>query len=122
MYEIIYNKLSQKDYDNLEGSQKIFVNKGLAKIQQDGMAVGEALHGNLSGCNKLKNKKLGLRIVFTQRKRGIEIIEIVAIGKRSDKEVYVDAEYRLTSQKKQVEAVIEEIINIKKDHGLTHSL
>ena len=107
MYEIIYNKLSQKDYDNLEGSQKIFVNKGLAKIQQDGMAVGEALHGNLSGCNKLKNKKLGLRIVFTQRKRGIEIIEIVAIGKRSDKEVYVDAEYRLTSQKKQVEAVIE---------------
>ena len=122
MYEIIYNKLSQKDYENLEGSQKIFVNKGLAKIQQDGMAVGEALHGNLSGCNKLKNKKLGLRIVFTQRKRGIEIIEIVAIGKRSDKEVFVDAEYRLTSQKKQVEAVIEEIINIKKDHGLTHSL
>jgi mRNA interferase RelE/StbE len=59
------------------------------------MSAGQPLRGVLQDCRKLKHKKLGLRIVFRQSARGIEIIEIVIIGKREDGEVYVSAAKRL---------------------------
>lgn len=43
----------------------------------------------------MKHKKLGLRVIFKQSDLGIEIIEIVVIGKRDEKEVYKEAEKRL---------------------------
>lgn len=43
----------------------------------------------------MKHKKLGLRVIFKQSDLGIEIIEIVVIDKRSEKEVYKEAEKRL---------------------------
>ena len=46
-------------------------------------------------CNKLKHKKLGLRVVFREYDSRIEIIEIVVIDKRTDAEVYTTAERRL---------------------------
>ncbi|MDR2834142.1 MAG: addiction module toxin RelE [Streptococcaceae bacterium] len=95
MKKIKFNPHSKKEYQQLEGSQKVFVNKGFDKIKANGMNVGERLHGGLSDCNKLKNKKFGLRIVFREVEGDIEIIEIVAIGKRDKKEVYKNAEIRL---------------------------
>ena len=55
------------------------------------------MHGSLSGCRKLKNKKMGLRIVFREANGKIEVIQIVAIGKRDKKEVYTTAENRMKS-------------------------
>jgi mRNA interferase RelE/StbE len=46
-------------------------------------------------CRKLKHKKLGLRVIFRQSSEGIEIIEIVVIGKREDDEAYKTAIERL---------------------------
>lgn len=57
------------------------------------------LHGKLEGSNELKNRKMGLHIVFRKKNRTIKIIEIAAIGKRRRNEVYKNAEIRLKSYK-----------------------
>ncbi|MDR0854705.1 MAG: addiction module toxin RelE [Clostridiales Family XIII bacterium] len=82
LFKIEWTELSKRDYDNLDGSEKIFVNKGLKKIQAFGMQAGTELHGDLASCRKLKNRKLGLRIIFRESANAIEVIQIVAIGKR----------------------------------------
>ena len=87
-YEINFWQGAVAEYRRLDGSQKVFVNKALARLQLLGMAYGQPLSGPLAGCHKLKNKKQGLRIVFRKSSQGIEVIDIVAIGKRADKEVY----------------------------------
>ena len=86
---------SRSDYLALDGSQKAQILKSFKKIEEHGMSVGQELHGKLWDCKKLKHKKLGLRVIFRQSDLGIEIIEIVAVGKRSDSEVYSIAEQRL---------------------------
>ncbi len=59
------------------------------------MNAGEPLRGDLKGCKKLKRKKAGLRVIFREAKFGIEIIEIIAIGKWEDAIVYSIATKRL---------------------------
>jgi len=95
MYQLRLNKYAEAEFKELDGTQKIFVQKGFQRIQVIGMQAGEALHGKLAGCRKLKNKKAGLRIVFREFQGHMEIIEIVAIGKRDKSEVYRNAELRL---------------------------
>lgn len=62
------------------------------------MLAGEALHGNLAGYRKLKHKKLGLKIVFHETVNAIEIIEVIAIGKRSDNEIYTISEKHIKNK------------------------
>jgi len=59
------------------------------------MAVGQPLHGSLAQCNKLKNNKMGLRVIFREVHGKVEVIQIVVIGKRDKKTVYKIAENRL---------------------------
>jgi len=94
-YTPVFTEFSRLDYRSLDGSQKKQVLKSLIKIEEYGMNAGQALHGNLWDCRKLKHKKLGLRVIFRQSETGIEIIEIVTIGKREDDEVYDIAAKRL---------------------------
>jgi mRNA interferase RelE/StbE len=86
---------SREDFEALDGSQKPQVLKSLAKIESVGMQAGQPLHGLLHDCRKLKHLRLGLRVVFRQSNLGIEIVEIVAIGKRSENEIYEVALRRL---------------------------
>ncbi len=79
-----FTELSQADYRKLDGSQKKQILKSLAKIEEGGMSVGQPLHGKLWDCRKLKHKRMGLRVIFRQSAQGIEIIEIVVVGKRED--------------------------------------
>jgi mRNA interferase RelE/StbE len=95
MYKAQFTDLSRKDFDNLDGSQKKQVLKSLVKIEEGGMSVGLPLYGKLWDCRKLKHKKLGLRVIFRQSDYGIELIEIVTVGKREDREVYDVAATRL---------------------------
>ena len=94
-YTPVFTELSQFDYNNLDGSQKKQILKSLTKIEENGMNTGQPLYGNLWDCRKLKHKRLGLRVIFRQSEIGIEIIEIVTIGKREDYEVYEIAAERL---------------------------
>jgi len=86
---------SRADYLGLDHSQQIQVNKSLIRIEQLGMQAGQALHGKLADCRKLKHKRLGLRVIFRQGAEAIEIIEIVVIGKREDEQAYAIAAERL---------------------------
>ncbi|MCI1290182.1 MAG: addiction module toxin RelE [Lactobacillus sp.] len=99
-YQLVYFKKARQEYDNLDGSQLVFVDKGLDRIAALGMTAGQPLRGELAGCNKLKNRKMGLRIVFTQEDKKVKIIQIVAIGKRSREQVYRDAVLRLIAHRK----------------------
>jgi mRNA interferase RelE/StbE len=90
-----FTEFSKIDYEKLDGSQRKQVLKSFTKIEENGMNAGTSLHGKLRDCRKLKHKKLGLRVVFRQSSLGIEIIEIVVIGKREDDEVYDTAVERL---------------------------
>ena len=94
-YKPIFTEFSLQDYNSLDGSQKKHVRKSLQKIKQNGMNTGKTFHGDLSDCRRLKHKRLGLRVIFKQSDNGIEIIEIVAVGKRDDDEVYYTAARRL---------------------------
>ncbi|MFD2831045.1 type II toxin-antitoxin system RelE family toxin [Corticicoccus populi] len=95
MYELQFTQYSQAELDKLDGSKKIFVYKAFQRIKIRGMEAGQPLSGELNQCRKLKNNKLGLRIVFREVNDKIEVIEIVAIGNRSDKEVYKNSIKRL---------------------------
>jgi len=94
-YELVYLSEASEEYQKLDGTEKIFVDKGLQRIMILGMQAGQPLPGSLIKCHKLKNKRMGLRIVFRQENREIMIIQIIAIGKRADKKVYQDAVRRL---------------------------
>lgn len=94
-YQLIYQKKAWDEYQKLDGSQKIFVDKGLQRIKLFGMLTGQPLSDGLINCRKLKNRRMGLRIIFRQDNQKVEVIQILAIGKRSDKQVYRDAEQRL---------------------------
>ena len=89
---------AQDDFYKLDNSQRLHVKKSLIKLENQGMLAGEALHGNLAGYRKLKHKKLGLRIVFHETVNAIEIIEVIAIGKRSDNEIYTISEKRIRNR------------------------
>ena len=99
MYQIEWTEYSRDDYDKLDGSQKIFVDKALNRIKMYGMDAGQTLHGALAKCNKLKNKKMGLRVIFRESQGKIEVIQVVVIGKRDKKAVYKTAESRMNELK-----------------------
>jgi len=95
LFELQWTEYSKKDYDALDGSQLVFVDKALNRIRLLGMQAVTPLAGDLAGCRKLKHQKLGLRVVFRQSDNGIQIIQIVAIGSRSDLAVYKLSKTRL---------------------------
>ncbi|SIN86975.1 mRNA interferase RelE/StbE [Carnobacterium alterfunditum] len=95
MYQIEWTEYSRDDYDKLDGSQKIFVDKALNRIKVRGMDAGQPLHGALTQCNKLKNKKMGLRVIFREIQGKFEVIQVVVIGKRDNKTGYKIAGNRI---------------------------
>lgn len=101
-YQLNFWKEAKVEYAKLDGSQLIFVKKGLKRIKVFGLNCGNPLHGNLEGYRKLKNRKLGLRIIFGQdpQTKNIQIIDIIAIRKRRRSEVYNNAFSRVQKCKK----------------------
>lgn len=92
MHKLDFHIEAEKEYHRLDGSQKILIDKSLKRIKQLGLDAGETLNGALHTCRKLKHKKAGLRVIFRESKIGIEIIAILAIGKRDNLSVYKDTE------------------------------
>ena len=95
MHKLNFHIEAEKEYERLDGSQKMLVDKSFKRIKQLGMEAGESLGGKLHTCRKLKHKKAGLRVIFRESELGIEIIEILAIGKRDSLSVYKDTEKRI---------------------------
>lgn len=100
MYSVQFLEEAKKDYSNLSGDQRKLIDKGINRLEEKGDQIGDSLGNNqetkLLGAKKLKFRRAGLRIIFRVNKENIEIIDIVAIGKRSDSEIYKIAHNRLT--------------------------
>lgn len=104
---IDYTKEAQKDYDNLDGSQRPQVFKAIEKVSQNplpdyeggyGKPLGNKGGNNLTGLLKIKLKKLGLRIIY-KLVREKDTMKIIVISLRSDNEVYETAAKRIAEEK-----------------------
>ena len=85
MYQSGWTEYSRDDYDKLDGSQKLFVDKALNRIKLCDMDTGQPLRGALTQCNKPKNKKMSLRVIFREIQGKFEVIQVVVIEKRIKK-------------------------------------
>lgn len=98
--DVVFVEEAKGDYEKLDGSVKKFVDIAIAKMQLRADELGEELtkkqQSNLIGCRKIKFKKIGIRIVYRIVGDTAEIVEIIAIGKREENEVYKNAVKRLT--------------------------
>lgn len=57
--------------------------------------MGNTSYSKLVGLKELKYQKLGVRLIFKSTSDGtIELIEIITIGKRADREVFITANKR----------------------------
>lgn len=93
---------ADKDYQSLDGGQRILVDKALEKVKQNPLTQREGGYGkelanrtwaNLAGLLKIKLKASGIRIVYKLIKTETSMI-IVVIGMREDEEVYRIAKKR----------------------------
>lgn len=99
MAEVVFWKEAERDYKKLDGTLKQWVNAAEERLKVRGSGIGKDLgnttYSKLAGFKELKNKRLGIRLIFKPCKDGsIEIIEIIAIGRRSDDEIFLTAERR----------------------------
>ncbi|WP_313467504.1 addiction module toxin RelE [Carnobacterium sp.] len=95
MYQIEWREYLKGDYNKLDDSQKIFVDKALNRIKVRGMDGGQPLHGALTKYNKLKNKKIELRVNLREVQGKVKVIQIVVIGKRDKETVCKIAENQI---------------------------
>jgi mRNA interferase RelE/StbE len=100
-FEIEFLPKAKKDLNKLDGSVKKLLNVALLKLEFRADEIGEQLsnkeYAKLQGCRRIKLKKHGIRIVYRIIKRKLEIVQIIAIGKRTDNEIYKEAHKRLKS-------------------------
>lgn len=90
---------AEKDYQKLDGNTKQWVDIAVARLEERGAEIGKSLgntnYSRLSNFKELKQHKLGIRMIFKQLDDGtIEIIEIVAIGRRDAEKIFKIAEKR----------------------------
>jgi len=96
-YEIVLKEEADAELAALSQRERILVFKQFKKIvsaPELGKALGNKAGYDLSGCRKMYADKKRIRIVYRLLDKQI-IIEIVAIGKRDEMQVYKDASKRV---------------------------
>ena len=96
-YEIILHPQASKELDELSYAQKILVYKQFKKIATSpelGPPLGNKNGYDLTGCRKMYADKKRIRIVYQIIEDKI-VVEVIAIGKRDEMEVYQKASSRM---------------------------
>lgn len=102
-WTITYIPEAYSDLERLDGSQRKPVLSAIERVSTNPLPVSEGGYGkplghrhgnNLTGCLKVKLKRLGLRIVYRLMKTD-KIMQVIVIGIRSDDEGYEQAAERL---------------------------
>lgn len=96
-YKIQFHPEALKEFCQLDGSVKLLVKKQLEKLQKSpllGEELGNENGYDLTGYRKMYVNKKQIRIVYSIKDE-VLVINIVAIGKREDMEVYADASKRI---------------------------
>ncbi len=97
IYRVILNPQADDDLGELSHMQKTLVYKQLKKISispQLGQILGNKNGYDLTGCRKMYADKKRIRIVYRVMDDEI-IVEVIAIGKRDEMEVYSKASLRI---------------------------
>ncbi len=96
-YKIILKTEADEELEELSNRERILVFKQFKKIASSpelGKLLGNRAGYNLSGCRKMYADRKRIRIVYTILDEQI-VIEVIAIGKRDEMEVYKNAAERL---------------------------
>ena len=96
-YNVVLKEEADEELSKLSNRERLLVFKQLKKISNApelGQKLGNKGGYDLSGCRKMYADKKKIRIVYTFKDEEI-IIEIIAIGKRDEMQVYKDAAQRL---------------------------
>ena len=96
-YDIVLKIEADEELSKLSNRERILVFKQFKKISSSpelGKLLGNKAGYDLSGCRKMYADKKRIRIVYTILDNQI-VIEIIAIGKRDELEVYKNAAERL---------------------------
>lgn len=95
-YQIAFiNRAAVKEYLALDGSTRTLVDNGLARLAERADEIGKPLSGPLAGCKELKFRSDGTRVIFRIVNGVVEVVEIVAIGRRDKGRVFSTASRRL---------------------------
>ncbi|MCX6052977.1 MAG: type II toxin-antitoxin system RelE/ParE family toxin [Campylobacterales bacterium] len=97
LYKIVLKTEADEELAELSNRERLLVFKQLKKIATSpelGQILGNKAGLNLSGCRKMYADKKRIRIVYTILEDKI-IIEVIAIGKRDELEVYKKASQRM---------------------------
>ena len=94
-FEIRLHKAAAKEYDKLDHSVVLQVDKALAELEtradEIGKLLGKKRNINLTGCKEIKLRDAGIRIVFTVIKEQVYVLQVVfvlAIDERDDDYVF----------------------------------
>jgi len=96
-YKITLKTEADEELEELSNRERILVFKQFKKIASSpelGKLLGNRAGYNLSGCRKMYADRKRIRIVYTILDEQI-VIEVIAIGKRDEMEVYKNAAERL---------------------------
>ena len=95
-YKIILKSGADDDLEELSHAQQILIYKQFKKLEKSpqlGILLGNKSGYDLTGCRKMYADKKKLRIVYRIVDDVIEV-EVIAIGKRNDMDVYAKASER----------------------------
>ena len=94
-FEIRLHKAAAKEYDRLDYSVILLVDKALAELEvradEIGKSLGKKRNVNLTGCKEIKLRDAGIRIVFLVAKEQVFVLQVVfvlAIDERDDDYVF----------------------------------
>ena len=97
MYKIEYFPEVKNDFDKLSYDILLETRKYIKKLKIDPYSCSLPLYGNLSKCRKIYIAEAKYRIVIKIENGIAKIVEIVVVGSRDNKEVYLEANNRINS-------------------------
>jgi len=94
VYRLEFDKDALAEWEALDNSVKFQLRKKLLKRLENPHVPSEMLHGDLSGCYKIKNNKTGHRLVYGVQDH-VLVVYVLAVNRRDKLEVYRLASERL---------------------------
>ena len=96
-YKLLFKEGIEQDLSKLSHAQKLLVFKQFKKLEKSpelGQLLGKKAGYDLSGCRKLYVDKKKIRILYQIIHDEI-IVEVIAVGKRDNMDVYLKASERI---------------------------
>ena len=97
IYQLQFDDDALSEWAKLDGSIKTTLKKLLLKRLEQPHVPGDALHRELKGYYKIKLRKQGYRLIYAVND-GDLVVLVVAVGKRENDEVYLEAVKRAKSR------------------------